>query len=169
MKKVSILIGIVIFISCKKEVKIENLASNKSNDTVIVSKKHKPNKIICDLDGDKRNDIIEIMYSTLHKKSGLRIVFGSGKQIDYFGFGNEVLKQGFNNFDWVGIFEKAPKGNIYFNNIDEKTGDILTELEVNESDKIKLVNDGIFIHANESCGGGVIYWDNGAFRWIQQE
>ena len=38
-----------------------------------------------------------------------------------------------------------------------------------EVDKIKLENDGICIHAEESCGGGIIYLNNGKYEWIQQE
>lgn len=41
--------------------------------------------------------------------------------------------------------------------------------EIKEEDKIKLPNDGIFIHADESCGGGIIYLNNGKYNWIQQE
>ena len=149
---------------------VENLSQDKrGNDTIVISKKHKLNKIICDLDGDKKNEIIEIVQSTRNKKSGLRIIFGSGKQTQYFGMGKNVLNQGFNEFDWVGIFKKVPKGEIYANNVDEETGDILSENEIKEKDKIRLINDGIFIHAEESCGGGIIYWENGKFNWIQQE
>lgn len=48
-------------------------------------------------------------------------------------------------------------------------GEIITEEEVQESDKIKLPNDGISIHADETCGGGIIYLNKGKFEWIQQE
>ena len=115
------------------------------------------------------NEIVEIVQSTPNKKSGLRIIFGNGNKTKYFGMGKNVLNQSFDNFDWIGEFEKAPKGEIYANNVDEITGDILAENEIKEENKIKLINDGIFIHAEESCGGGIIYMENGKFKWIQQE
>lgn len=161
---------VLTFISCKKEnEKLQRTqVEEKVNDTIEISKKHKINKIACDLDGDKLNETIEIVRSTKSGKSGLRIVFGNGKKTDYFGMGNDILKQGFNEIDWAVIFEKAPKNETYWNNVNEE-GDILSEEEIKESDKIKLLNDGIFLHAEESCGGGIIYLKNGKYEWIQQE
>jgi hypothetical protein len=137
-------------------------------DTISISKIHKPNSITCDLDGDNLSDTVKIVQSTKNKKYGLQISFGD-KRVEYLGLGKKVLGQGFDDFDWVGIFEKAPKGETYWNNVDDG-GEIITEdVVIKESDKVKLLNDGIFIHASESCGGGVIYLKNGKFDWIQQE
>ena len=181
--KIRILITIVIvFISCKKEMESqsENLQfikkdslkkvqiKNKDNDTIEISKKHKVNKIVCDLDGDKLNEIVEIVRSTKSGKSGLRILFGNGKRTDYLGMGNPILGQGFNEIDWAGIFEKAPKNKTYWNNVNDE-GEILLDNEIKETDKIILQNDGIFMHADESCGGGIIYLKDGKYKWIQQE
>jgi hypothetical protein len=181
--KIRLLIIItLVFISCKKEIKeesekVQNTENNtaekrktqvRSFDTLEISKKHKTNKIFCDLDGDKLNETVEIVRSTKSGKSGLRIIFGSGNRTDYFGMGNNILEQGFDDIDWAGIFEKAPKNEKYWNNVNDE-GDILTDEEINESDKIKLLNDGIFMHAVESCGGGIIYLKNGKYEWIQQE
>ena len=184
--KIRILILITItLISCKKEIENQSENSeinksgtlkktaelqpeNKDNDTIKISKKHKINKILCDLDGDKLNEIVEIVKSTKSGKSGLRIIFGSGKRTDYFGMGNNILDQGFGEIDWAGIFEKVPKNETYWNNVNAE-GEILSEEEIKEVDKIKLLNDGIFMHAKESCGGGIIYMKNGKYEWIQQE
>ncbi|MCD0475412.1 hypothetical protein LPB87_13525 [Flavobacterium sp. EDS] len=182
--KIRILIVIAIaFISCKKEEKSQNEKAENlkvdaiqkseekqanNSDTIVVSKKHEVNKISCDLDGDGLNETVEIVRSTKNEKSGLRIIFGNGKRIDYLGMGNNILKQGFDEIDWAGIFEKAPKNELYWNNVNED-GEIMADEEVNEADKIKLLNDGIFIHAEESCGGGVIYLKDGKYEWIQQE
>lgn len=135
-------------------------------DTITDSKKHKPTFILCDLDGDNLSDTVKIVMNTNNEKYGLKIIFGT-KKIEHLGLGKEVLGQDFDDFDWVGIFEKAPKGEVYFNNVNG--GEIITEEDVQESDKIKLPNDGIYIHAYESCGGGVIYLNKGKFDWIQQE
>lgn len=166
----------LVFISCKKEIKNQSQKNkiakietvDKGIDTIIVSNKHKISKILCDLDGDKLNETVEIVRSTKSGKSGLRIIFGNGSKTDYLGLGNDILGQGFDEIDWVGIFEKAPKNEIYWNNVNSE-GEILSKDEINEVDKIKLLNDGIFIHAEESCGGGIIYLKNGKHEWIQQE
>jgi len=182
--KIRILILVVFtFISCKKEIESESKkheitesdsihilekTQTENKDTIEISKKHKINKVLCDLDGDELNEIVEIVRSKKSGKSGLRIIFGSGNRTDYFGMGNTILEQGFDEIDWVGIFERAPKNEIYWNNVNAE-GDILTDEEIKESDKIKLLNDGIFMHAEESCGGGIIYMKNGKYEWIQQE
>jgi len=173
MRIVIVTLILMTLISCKKEndkhKKIEKTQTEKNNiDTIEISKKHKINKIICDLDGDKLNEVVEIVRNTKSGKSGLRILYGNGKRTDYFGMGNDILKQGFDEIDWAEIFEKAPKNKIYWNNVNEE-GEIVSEEEIKESDKIKLLNDGIYIHGEESCGGGIIYLKNGKYEWIQQE
>ena len=183
MKIRTLLLLSVFAISCKKETKTETLKINPKDslevtgkkepetqkaDTIVLSTKHKTKKILCDLDGDNLDETVEIFRSTKNQKSGLKITFGNGNRTDYFGFGNDILGRGFDEIDWVGIFEKAPKNEVYFDNVNED-GDIIGEEQVAEEDKIKLPNDGIFIHADESCGGGVIYLKNGKYEWIQQE
>ena len=173
MRIVIVTLILMTLISCKKEndkqQNIEKTQTKKNNiDTIEISKKHKINKIKCDLDGDKLDETIEIVKSTKSGKSGLRIVFGNGKRTDFLGMGNDILNQGFDEIDWAGIFEKAPKNEIYWNNVNDE-GEIVSEEEIKESDKIKLLNDGIYIHAEESCGGGIIYLKNGKYEWIQQE
>ena len=175
----------VLAISCKKEAKTETETQQitqkdsleipvkeepktQKGDTIVLSTKHKTNKILCDLDGDNLEETVEIFRSTKNQKSGLKITYGNRKKTEYLGFGNGILQQGFDEIDWVGIFEKAPKNEIYFNNVNDD-GEIIGEEQVAEQDKIKLPNDGIFIHADESCGGGIIYLKNGKYEWIQQE
>ena len=150
----------------------KNIEVNESNDeklknSIKISKIHKPNSIMCDLDGDNLSDTVQIVMNTINKKYGLKIIFGN-KKIEYLGMGKEIAGQGFDDIDWVGIFEVAPKNEIYYNNVNDD-GEIIMEDEVKETDKIRLPNDGIFIHQSESCGGGVIYLKNGKFEWIQQE
>lgn len=142
-------------------------SSLTTNDTIILSSKHKPNFIVCDLDGDKKKDSVFIVENTVNKKFGLKIVYAN-KKIDYLGMGKKVLTTEFDDFEWVGVFEKAPKGKVYFENVDE-SGDIITDNKILDKNKIKLKNDGIYVHAYESCGGGVIYLKNDKYVWIQQE
>jgi hypothetical protein len=136
-------------------------------DTIILSAQHQPNYIIADLDGDNLTDSVQLIQHIANKKYGLLIKFGNATTT-LLGAGRDVLQQGFDDLDWVGIFEKAQKGEVYWNNVNDE-GEIIGEEQVPEKDKIRLPNDGIFIHAAESCGGGVIYLKNGKFEWIQQE
>ncbi|MEJ5089037.1 hypothetical protein [Sphingobacterium faecium] len=136
-------------------------------DTIVVSTKHDPHVVLCDMDGDARMDTVHIVQHTMNHKYGLKIAFGN-KKIVYLGMGQDILGQGFDDIEWVGIFEISPKGEIYYNNVNDE-GEIITEEQVNENDKIKLPNDGIFIHQAEACGGGIIYLHDGHFAWIQQE
>jgi len=185
MKIRTLLLLSLLTISCKKETKTESETpkidskdslkvtekkepETQKADTIVLSTKHKANKILCDLDGDNLDETVEIFRSVNNQKSGFRITFGNGKRTDYLGFGNDILGRGFDEIDWAGIFEKASKNEVYFDNVNED-GDIIGEEQVAEEDKIKLPNDGIFIHAEESCGGGVIYLKNGKYEWIQQE
>lgn len=137
------------------------------HDTIVISKKHDPNVVVCDMDGNSHLDTVHIVQNTMNNKYGLKVSFGN-KKTTYLGMGQAILGQGFDDIDWVGIFEKAPKGEIYYNNVNDE-GEIMTADEVNEKDKIKLPHDGVFIHQAEACGGGVIYMNNGKFEWIQQE
>lgn len=153
----------------KVEIEMTNKTTTVQNvgDTIIISERHHPNFILCDLDGDNLSDTVKIVLNSKNEKYGLKIIFGN-KKMEYLGLGKDVLGQGFDDMIWVGVFEKAPKGEIYFNNINDE-GEIIGEDEIKESDKIKLPNDGIFIHETEACGGGIIYLNNGKFEWIQQE
>ncbi|MCD9855887.1 hypothetical protein LUD75_14270 [Epilithonimonas sp. JDS] len=181
----ALLISSLTFISCQKEKTQKFNGSNlaepakdttqlsnqkqapKANDHIIISKKHKPNTISLDLDGDGLMDIVNIVQDLENQKYGLEILFGN-KKMDILGVGKDIAGQGIDDIEWVGIFEVAPKNEVYYNNVSDD-GEILSEDQVKESDKIKLPNDGIFIHNAESCGGGVIYLKNGKYEWIQQE
>ena len=147
---------------------ISEIPNNERDiDTIILSSIHHPNSISCDLDGDHIADTVKLVQSTRNKKYGLKVIFGN-KKVTYLGMGNDVLGQGFDDLNWVGVFEKASKGDSYWNNVNDD-GEIISEEEVKETDKVLLPNDGIFIHEAEACGGGVIYLSKGKFEWIQQE
>jgi hypothetical protein len=179
MKQVIVVFGLTLLtlISCNdkhaetKQTEIETTeittVTQIADDTITISKKHNPNFILCDLDGDNLLDTVKIVLNKKNEKYGLKMIFGN-KNVEYLGLGKDVLGQGFDDMNWIGIFEKAPKGEVYFNNVNDE-GDVIGEYEVKESDRIKLPNDGIFIHVAEACGGGVIYLNKGKFEWIQQE
>src|SRR6478752_9491282 len=98
-------------------------------------------------------------------KEGLWIKHGGLDEHFLLGGGQEVLYQKFDDFSWVGIFQKIEKGTKVASNIDEETGEILLK-DIPDSLKTILPADGIYIHALESCGGGIIYWDHERYNWI---
>lgn len=138
------------------------------NDTIIKSKKHPFKTLICNLDGDKWKDSVEIVQNTMNKKYGLKISYGN-KRIDYLGMGKEVVNQGFDDLYWIGMFEKANKGDTVWSNVSEEGEIIVNDSLIKDEDKVILQNDGIFIHQLESCGGGIIYRKGKHYKWIQQE
>lgn len=136
-------------------------------DTIVISNRHKLKSMLLDVDGDKRNDTATLVLNINNNKSGLKVALANGT-IHYFGMGQDVLQQGFDELDWVGVFEVERKGSVVYNNVND-AGEIISEEEVANEDKITLPNDGIFIHAAEACGGGIIYFDKGRWYWVQQE
>jgi hypothetical protein len=138
------------------------------NDTIINSQEHTFKPLVCDLDGDRLKDSVQIVRNTRNKKYGLKIRYGN-RQISYLGMGKEVINQGFDDLHWIGVFEKVNKGDTIWSNVTEE-GEIITEDSlIREEDKVILQNDGIYIHQKEACGGGIIYRKGKQFKWIQQE
>ena len=95
------------YINEKMNINSEKIAKAKQNvnsiskidDTIKISNKHKINTIKCDLDGDKLDETIQIVRNTKNKKSGLRIIYGNRKRIDFLGLGKDILNQGFDEID----------------------------------------------------------------------
>ncbi len=183
MRKILFFASILLFSYCINKPKQEkerqtiktdepqNQPQANDKEEVILSQTHQKNKITCDLDGDGLSETVEIVINSKSQKSGLRITFGKKGKIDILGLGEDVLGQGFDDFDWVGTFEVVPKNQKYWSNVNEE-GEIMTEEEqqkIKEEDKITLINEGIYVHVSEGCGGGIIYLKNGKYQWIQQE
>ncbi len=130
---------------------------------------HDPYKITGMFNNDDFLDTAFIVKDIDNNKEGLIIRYGLSNPYDLtiLGAGKKVLGQRFDEFNWVGDFKTIPKGSKKASNVDDD-GEIITE-EIPNSLKIELPNDGIYIHASESCGGGIIYFDDESYQWIQQE
>lgn len=165
--------------SCNKKDVSKNIQSSVEDTTVVIAvdtivndteeyflEKRQP-FILADIDGDSKCDSIIIIKDKDSQKEGLRIVYAN-KKIDTLGIWSNVAGQNFDDISWAGIFKKAPKGNRYANNVDENWL-IITDEEILPEDWIILPNDGIYLHMDESCGGGVIYLEDNEYKWIQQE
>ncbi len=127
-----------------------------------------PQDIWCDLDGDGSMDTVGLRLDTHKSKYGIVIQYATGT-CDTLGMAKEFLDRGFDDFNWVGIMEVAPKGKFYWNYVNYQDQNIPMD-QVEERDKIILKRDAIFLHADEACGGGVIYLtDTNEYAWMQQE
>jgi hypothetical protein len=160
--------------SCRKTDNQVEYPKIENQDTTEISTQQqayrippRPEYITGDFDGDTKRDTVYFVKHTQNGKYGLKLVFAN-HVIDTIGMGKEIVGQGFDDIEWAGIFETAPKGESYAENVDEE-GDLLSEDQIPADSWIKLPNDGIFIHAAESCGGGIIYLEKGEYKWIQQE
>jgi hypothetical protein len=143
--------------------------SDNINDieTIYIPQKM-PADIFCDLDGDGKNDTIGLRLDAHISKYGLVIQYAAGR-CDTLGMGKAFLDRGFNDFNWAGIMEVAPKGEFYWNYANYDDPDISRD-QIQDEDKITLTRAGVFLHADESCGGGVIYLnDDHTYAWMQQE
>jgi hypothetical protein len=117
------------------------------------------------------DQILDTAIIVKHKKNnkdGLLIKHGGRNDFIILGAGEDVLSQGFDDFDWVGVFNKIDKGEKISSNMDDESGEILTH-DIPDAEKHTLLTDGIYVHASESCGGGIIYWDKETYNWMQQE
>ncbi len=127
-----------------------------------------------DFNGDKRPDIALLVDRNAPNEKDQKtviIIFSKDNPATkpvIFGAGKKAF--GMDNFDWVGIFDAIPSGKLIEPNWNEDTEDFYLEDEVIPEDKIfRLTADAIFVHQDEACGGGYIYWKNGRYNWMQQE
>lgn len=131
-----------------------------------ISKEHQPFMVTGYFNPD---DILDTAILIRHKSTGKDALFVKhGRTDDFF-----LLKNGkdvgvdFPDFNWVGQFEIIQKGAKIWDNVID--GEIVGEDQVPESKKINLKTDGIFVHIDEGGGGGIIYYKNGKYEWVQQD
>jgi hypothetical protein len=131
-----------------------------------ISKKHQPFMVTGYFNPD---DILDTAILIRHKSAGKDALF-----IKHGGTDRSILlKNGkdvgsdFPDFNWVGQFEIKKKGTKIWNNVID--GEIVGEEQVPENKKITLKTDGIFVHIDEGGGGGIIYFKNGKYVWVQQD
>jgi hypothetical protein len=85
---------------------------------------------------------------------GIAILDGETRSIELFGAGDTSF--GMHNWNFVDEFRMISRGqNIDF------TG----ELGV-ETDEWILPSDGIYMHIDEACGGGLLFWKNNKYEFV---
>ncbi len=117
-----------------------------------------------DFFGDGVEDIAVLVKDSKNMvKIGI-INYGKSTRVYFLGEKNDPFE--IDDYNWVGIFEKVPEGEVLWSNY---TDDFREFKEVPEKEKVRLNYDAIFVHQLEACGGGFIFWKNGKFNWLQQE
>jgi hypothetical protein len=131
-----------------------------------ISKEHQPFMVIGYFNPD---DILDTAILVRHKSTGKVALFIKHGRTDksFFLKNGKGVGTDFDDFRWVGQFEVIKKGTKIWNNVID--GEIVGEDQVPDNKKIALRTDGIFIHEDEGGGGGIIYFKNGKYVWVQQD
>ena len=114
-----------------------------------------------DFYGDGNKDIAVLVYNGLSLEI---VIFNFNNKIaaHIIGSGNDKVKS---NLYFSEIFTAVEPNVVLWSNYDT---DYIRFEDVQEKDKIKLSHNAIFVHFKDKCGGGFIYWKDGAFHWLDQ-
>ena len=134
--------------------------------TFEISKRHNPFILTGYFNQDKILDTAILVKQKKNGKDALFIKHG-GTQHFFFLKDGKNLETNFDNFNWVGQFQIIKKGTKIWNNVID--GEIVGEDQVPDNRKIILQADGIFVHEDEGGGGGIIYFKNDKYIWMQQD
>jgi len=134
--------------------------------TYEVSKKHQPFMVTGYFNPDDIWDTAIIVRNKSTGKDALFIKHGGTDKSFLLKNGIDVGTD-FLDFNWVEQFEVIKKGAKVWNNVID--GEIVDEDQVPDSKKFILSTDGIFVHVDEASGGGIIYFKNGKYVWVQQD
>ena len=131
-----------------------------------ISKEHQPFMITGYFNPDNELDTAIL---SRHKSTGKDALFikHGGTDKSFLLKNGEDVGFDFPDFNWVGQFEIIKKGTKIWNNVID--GEIVGEDQVPDNKKITLMTDGIFVHIDEGGGGGIIYFKNGKYVWVQQD
>jgi hypothetical protein len=133
---------------------------NKWSDKYLLANYIKPQFLIKDFTGDKREDLAILVERRIDKKKGILFLFGQTDKAIVVGAGN-MLSDGGDNFDWADTWE------IFQNKVVHET----TFKENGDVDGVKELRlDNAAVKIMETNGaGGIIYFDGKEFIWIHQE
>lgn len=124
------------------------------------------NVIYGDFNGDEKEDFAAIVTNVKNGFQGVLIIHNNDKP-EYFVFGAGKEINGMKNLEWIDIFKTLPKGEVISPTlVDPETGDILGQDKANE---FRLVGNGIFMHVDETEGGGILFWTGEKYNWYHLE
>jgi len=140
--------------------------SNGFDTTYVISKEHTPFMVTGFFNQDQTLDTAILIRHKSSGKDALFIKHGGTAKSFLLKKGKDVGTE-FDDFNWVGEFAITQKGTKVWDNVLD--GEIVGGDQVPESKKFILKTDGIFVHVDEASGGGLIYFKNGKYFWVQQE
>lgn len=117
-----------------------------------------------DFFGDKKSDIVVLLKNAKGETKIGFINYGQKTKIHILGNANDPFD--ITDYGWVGVFEKVDRNEPLWSNYED---DYVYFKDLPENKKVKINYNALYIHADESCGGGFVYWKNGKFNWLQQE
>ena len=131
-----------------------------------ISKEHQPFMVTGYFNPDV---ILDTAIIVRHKLTGKDALFikHSGTDKSYLLKNGKDVGTDFDDFNWVGEFSVTKKGTKVWNNVID--GEIVGEDQVPDNRKFNLKTDGIWVHVDEASGGGIIYYKNGKYTWVQQD
>jgi hypothetical protein len=148
--------------------------ATKSNNTnlpgfgtdYMISRKHKPFLVTGYFNQDNILDTAILIRHKLSGKDALFIKHSDTAEKFLIKTGKDVGHD-FDDLNWVGNFKIIQKGTKIFDAVVD--GEIVGEDKVAEHNKVLLKTDAIFMHEDEGGGGGIIYFKNGRYIWVQQD
>ena len=178
IKCLSLMVGSVILLSGCNQIEYASrkmpylntlLEQSLHRSDMQIEPKFRDQKLLLDLDGDGNLDLVRVVKNSLNHKTGLEIIFGNQKRMEYLIAGKKLAGLDIDDLSVFQTYDIAPKHEKYVDlNVSiGENGDIPAMEDVPESELVYLENDGIDIGMLESCGGGIIYMKNNQFHWIQ--
>jgi len=117
-----------------------------------------------DFNGDGKNDVASIFTNNENGFQGVIIVHNGTGNFYAFGGGQEI--NGMTNLDWIDVFRIIPTGEVIAPTLVDSTGDIIGP---DKSKEFQLQGDGIYMHVDEACGGGILFWKGNQYEWYHLE
>jgi len=123
----------------------------------------RPAFLSADFNGEKITDIAVLVIEKKSKKKGVVLIDGKTKQYYLFGAGVKFGNGG-SDFSWLKQWRVYNHTLTYETQVDKDGA-------LTESKKNRLHHPGILImdeQDGEPTSGGIIYWNNSKYIWIQQ-
>ncbi|MCC8018213.1 MAG: hypothetical protein LIO85_00320 [Rikenellaceae bacterium] len=114
----------------------------------------------------ERDDDIAVLVRTVDTGRVRLLFINKGNHYGRMFVFFEEDNPGGDDYYWVGEMRAVPAGEPLWSNY---TDDFRAFEDVPEDEIVYLPYDAVYVHVAEACGGGFVYWDDGVFRWLQQE
>ncbi|SEQ42284.1 hypothetical protein [Myroides profundi] len=152
----------------KEETVEEEYIGNNDEDSFVLSPDHEVNSIKVDFDGDGKEELFEIFKGGGYENYAIIITWGNGEKHIIGSIDGATHYELIPQWEilWMQRISVVEKGTVLFDYIDGE-GNYRNEEDVPESEKVILKNEGLSIGVGDSCGSGILYWEEGEYKWFQ--